>query len=292
MGLMVLALGGCMFGPSATVQDTLVSGTTTGNIQNLGFAVRDGDELYFYNTAAGTYEVGDIIKSNPETEENSLAFHDGGFYMSIVDGSLYYCKEDGIYRAPMDTFEPELLREGHAQQLQILDGQMFFIEDGVIQSALSDGKAVDFSPIKGAACLNVYENKLYYIDSASGQIWQADTNGSDAKMLFDLKAKQFLILDGVFYYIDSEDKQIKRVSAEKLTPETVVPYACSSLNLNAYGMFYTRQMDGKRVLGYSDTNGENEQVIEGNAPSDMYMVCIFNGGLVIVPAEEFDAATE
>jgi|GEM_PF-1929953 len=293
LALTAAALGGCsMFGSVESLKPTLINGTTAGNIQNLGFAVKQDDDLYLYVTSADPYEVGDIVKSNPETGDNSLAMRDGGLYMSIYDGNLYYCKEDGIYRAPMDTFKPELLMEAHASQLQISEGRMIYMEDGVIKSASSDGSAMDFTPIEGAACLNVYENKLFYIDSASGQIWQADTDGLNAEMLFDLNAKQFSILEDVFYYIDSADDNIKRVSDEYRDPETMVPYAVSGFNINLYGMFYTREIDGKWVCCNTDTNGGNEQVIAENGESKRHMVCMFDGGAVILRQEEFGSAAE
>jgi hypothetical protein len=291
--LAVTALGGCsMFGSVESLKPTLMNGTTAGNIQNLGFAVKQDDDLYLYFTSGDTYEVGDIVKSNPKTGHNSLAMRDGGLYMSIYDGNLYYCKEDGIYRAPMDTFKPERLLEGDVSQLQISEGRMVYIEDDVIKSASADGSAIDFSPIEGAACLNVYESKLFYIDSASGQIWQADTDGSNAEMLFDLNVKQFSILEDVFYYIDSADDNIKRVSDEYREPESVMPYPVSGFNINLYGMFYTREIDGKWVCCNADTNGENEQVIAENGESKRHMVCMFDGGAAILGQEEFGTAAE
>ncbi len=293
VALAVSALGGCsMFGSVESLKPTLINGTTAGNIQNLGFAVKQDEDLYFYFTSGDTYEAGDIIKSNPKTGDNSLAMHDGGLYLSIYEDSLYYCKEDGIYRAPMDTFKPELLLEGNAEQLQISGGKMFYIEDGAIKSASANGEAVDFTPIEGASCLTVYENKLFYIDSATGQIWQANTDGSDAEMLFDFDVKQFSILEGVFYYIDSADGNIKRVTADEPSPETVVPYTCSGFNINLYGMFYTREIDGKWVCCNADINGENEQVITDNGESKRHMACMFDGGAVILGQEEFGIAAE
>lgn len=288
VALIVAMLGGCsLFGSSEPLKTTLANGTTTGNIVNLGFAVKQDDDLYFYFTGGDTYEVGDIIKSNPDKGDNSLVMHDGGLYMSVYDGSLYFCKPDGVYRAPMDTDTPELVLECKAEQLQISAGQMFYIEDGTIRSAMTGGEAVEFTSIDGAACLNVYEDKLYYIDSASGQVWQADTDGGNAKRLFDIDAKQFLILEGVFYYIDNGDSHIKRMSADVKDIKTVVPYACSSFNINLYGMFYTREVDGQWVCCYADTEGENEQVIEDSTQSTHHVVCMFDGGAVILGEEDF-----
>ncbi len=293
LALAVTALGGCaLFGSPQSLKPTLINGTTAGNIQNFGFAVKQDEIIFLYYTNGDLYQTGDIVKSNPETGENSLAMHDGGLYMSVYDANLYYCKVDGIYRASMDTFESERLLEVDATQLQISDGKMFYIEDGVINSADANGDAVDFIPIAGAECLNVYENKLLYIDSATGQIWQANTDSSDQKMLFDIDAKQFLILEGVFYYMDNADNNIKRIAEKDAASEIVVPYACSGFNINAYGLYYTREADGKWVCCNADISGKNEQIIAENGESKRHLVCMFDGSAAILGEEEFRIATE
>lgn len=291
--LAALMLGGCsMLTPVKSANEALMNGTTPANIQNLGFAVKQDNDIYFYYADGDDYEVGDIVKSNPQTGDNSFVMHDGGFYMSIYEGSLYYCREDGIYRAPMDTFEPQLLLKASATQLQLSDGQMYYLEDGEIKSASADGQPVDFSPIQGAESLSVYENKLFYIDSASGQVWQAEKDGSAAEVLFDVSAKQYVILDNKLYYIDRNDEQIKRLTIEKKTPQTLVPYVCRTLNINEYGMFYTREVDGKWVCCSADVEGGSEKVIENSETTQRHEICMFGGGALIVGAEDFKTATE
>ena len=291
--VLALMLGGCSaLNPVKSGDEKLTNGTTAGNIQNLGFAAKQDDDLYFYYTGGDTYEVGDIVKSNPQTGDNSFVMHDGGFYISIYENNLYYCREDGIYRAPMDTLEPQLLVQGSATQLQISDGQMYYLEDGVIKSAMADGQPVEFSQVTGAECLSVYENMLFYIDSASGQVWQCEKDGSSPQILFDVSAKQFVILDNKLYYIDRDDEQIKRVTMDKKTPQTLVPYVCRTLNINEYGMFYTREVDGKWVCCSADTEGGTEKVIENSETAQRHMICMFGGGAVIVRAEDFETAAE
>ncbi len=290
---LALMLGGCsMLAPAKSDDEKLMNGTTAGNIQNLGFAAKQGGDLYFYYAGGDDYEIGDIIKSNTNTGDNSFIMHDGGFYMSFYNNSLYYCREEGVYRAPTDTFEPRLLLKGSITQLQLLDGQMYYVEDETIKSADAHGQPVEFSPIENADCLSVYENKLFYIDTASGQVWQADKDGSGAEMLFDVNAKQYVIENDKLYYIDRSDEQIKRVTLNNKTPQTLVPYVCRSLNINAYGMFYTREVDGQWVCCSADSEGGSEKVLENSATAERHKICMFGGGAVIVRTEDLQAAAE
>jgi len=290
--LALLAFGGCsMFSQDTASNERLVNGTTTGNIQNLGFAVMEGSDIYVYYTGEDKFDRADIIKWNPESGDSSRVMADGGLFMSIFDGSLYFCKDDGIYRAPMDTFEQERVLECGARELQIQDGQMFYIEDGTVKSVSTDGENVDFAPIKNAANLAVSADCLYYIDSASGQIWRAGLNGENAAMAFDVNAKQFVPMDGVFYYIDAGDGQIKSVESDS-APKTVVAYPCSGFNVNHYGFFYTREVDGKWVCCSADSKGENEKVIDDSVTSPRFMACMLKESSLIVGEEKFRAAAQ
>lgn len=282
----VAVLGGCsVFGPKKEPLETLVNGTTAGNIVNKGFAVKDGEDLYIYNTSDGEYKIGDIVRSNIKTRKNSLAMQDGGLYMSVYNGYLYYCRQDGIYRASMASFAPERLVEANVTQLQIVGDRLFFVEDGTIKSTDAEGNDVGFAPIEHADCLTAAKDKLYYIDTAGKQIWQAGIDGKDAKKLFDPVVKQFGVVDTVFFYIDEADGFIKRVTEEKTTPVTVVEAKCSGFNVSGYGMFYTREKDGKTVCCNADINGENEQVIKDTPESARHLICMFNEGAIVLPGD-------
>ena len=71
---LVLLAAGCtslsdMFGLGGEEEqpEQLLNGTTTGNILNGGFAVKDGDELLVRYTSGDTYPKGSLVRSNPET---------------------------------------------------------------------------------------------------------------------------------------------------------------------------------------------------------------------------------
>ncbi len=285
----MVVLAGCaplsgLFGSGEEArQEPLLNGTTTGNILNGGFAVKDGDDLLFYYTGS-VYSHGSLVRSNPDTGENSLVHERAGIYMNLVDGMLYYCLEDGIYRTSLDAPAPERVLAGSFSLLQIADGRLYFISDGAVSCAATDGSDMPFTPIQNAACLNVYGEKLYFLDSGTGFIRQADMDGSHQTVLFDKPVDMFYIIDDVIYFIDSADGQIKRMTLELKSLETVVKHPCSGFNVNRSGMYYTRTDDG--LCYNAGPDGLQETVIDDFGESTWHRVCMFGGGALVLRQED------
>jgi hypothetical protein len=289
---MLLALAGCgLLGMDGgeTQEEPLTNGTTTGNILNGGFAVKDGDELLFYYTGGSVYPKGTLVRSNPETGDNSKVMDEAGLYMNLADGTLYYCLDDGIYTAKLDAPQPQRMLEGECSLLQISGGRMFFIRDGAVGSAALDGSSVAFTPVENAACLNVYGSRLYYIDTVSGHIRQAATDGTDARELFDQAVDMFCIIDDVIYYIDSADGLLKRMALE-IDPEsieTLTDQPCSGFNINRSGLYYTLS-DG--LCYNAGADGAQAQAVGDFGTSVWHRACLFGEGALVVRQEDLPSS--
>ncbi|MDD5016738.1 MAG: DUF5050 domain-containing protein [Eubacteriales bacterium] len=267
-------------------EEVYINGTTTGNILNYGFAVRYGDALIFLYTGQGTYDYGSVVRSNPDTGESSLVLEQGGLYMSVVDGCLYYCRPDGVYKAPLDTGEPALVLAQNVSLLQIQDAKMYFIRDGNIGCAGLDGEAADFSEIENAGCLNVYGGAIYYIDTGSGYICKADMDGGNKETVYDQSVEMFYVIEDVIYFIDSADGYIKRMTLALESLETVVADACSGFNVNGQGLYYTRDVDGQSLCCNAGADGYQETVITDFGESAWHIACMFGEGAVVIREED------
>ena len=283
-------LGGCSildeFIGKTDEEEPLINGTTTGNILNYGFAVKDGESLIFLYTGAGVYEKGSVVRSNVETGENSLVLDAGGLYLNIVDDVLYYCRPEGVYKAPLETGEPSLVLPMDVSLLQISDGSMYYISGGVIGCTTTEGEPTDFSNIEDAACLNIYEDAIYYIDTNDGTIWTADMDGTGHEVVYEESVDMFYLIDDVIYFIDSADGYIKRMRLTLEGLETVVEYPCSGFNINFKGMYYTRNVDGKSLCCNAGTDGYQETVIEDFGESAWHIACMFGEGAVVIKEED------
>lgn len=285
---LLVCLGGCsLIGDIGQPEpEVLIGGTMTANILNYGFAVQDEEDILFLYTGEDTYEYGSVVRSNPQSGENSLVLDEGGLYMSIVDDSLFYCRPDGVYRAPLDTKQQSLIMEGNVSLLQFYESNMYFIKDGGIESASVDGTETDFTRIDNAQWLNVYNDGIWYVDTQTGYIHEADMNGNNDTLVLDTGVDMFYILDDVIYYIDSADGYIKRMAMEDMEPETVVAYPCSGFNINRDGMYYTRNVDGYSLCCTADVDGQQENIIEDFGQSKWHVVCMFGDGAMVIGQED------
>jgi len=286
LALIAAALGGCSLMDSIvdTPEDPITSGTTAGNILNGGFGVKDGDDLVFVYTSGGAYEYGSFVRSNPETGENSLVMGDGGLYMNLSSGVLYYCRPDGIYKAKLSDPQPEKVVEGKAELLQVSGDAMYYVTDGVILSSSLDGKTTDFEPVIGADNLVVAEEEIYYMDAESGAVFMCDSDGGSKSEVFAGPVEMFAISGGKLYYIDAGNGHLMRTALDGEN-ETVVAARCSGFNVNLGGIYYTRVIEGKSVCCSADTDGAQEQVIEDFGESAWHVSCMWGEGAIVLPVE-------
>lgn len=289
---LLFALAGCfqMGDLEASMADSVVNGTTAGNILNRGYAVVYGVDLYYFYAGGTQYDFGDLVTVPLTSSETRLAMKEAGLYMNIVNDTLYYCLHDGIYRAPLETFERERVLECAATLLQFSGERMYYLENGTIKSATPDGKETDFSPITGADCLNVYNDMLYYINTSDGRVWQAQPDGTHAALFLDQRVSMFCLFAEYIYYIDSTDGCLKKMAlgVDSAMPVTIVPYPCSGFNVNQLGVFYTRSVDGENLCCSAKLDGSDEQIITQAGSSARHLICMFNEGSLVIAQEELD----
>ncbi|MGI5848825.1 MAG: DUF5050 domain-containing protein [Christensenellales bacterium] len=283
------ALCGCSLLQGITGMDSTpepaINGTTTGNILNYGFAVKDGDDIIFVYTGQDIYDYGSVVRSDPKTGESSLVLDKGGLYMNLVDGYLFYCRKDGIYKTSLDTREPACILAGKVSLLQISDSLMYYVKDGAIDCATLDGQSTGFSTIENADCLNVYGNIIYYRDTSSGYICSAHINGDSPSVLYDQSVDMFYITDNVVYFIDSANGFIRKTELDFQKIETVISYPCKGFNVNRSGMYYTRDIEGESLCCKA-VDGQQETVITDFGESAWHIACMWNEGAMVLREED------
>lgn len=290
--VLIATLGGCQllnFGgqePETEPTNTVVNGTTTGNILNYGFGVQYGEELIFSYTGQGVYPIGSIVRSNPESGENSLVLEDGGLYMSIVADTLYYCRADGVYKTALDNPAPQLVLAKNVSQLQIVGGNMYYIENGAIDSSTISGEPRDFSRIENAKDLNVYSRNIYYIGTDDGYIYIAEIDGTDAKVFLQKSVDMLIVERGNVYFIDSISGYIQSIAEGTSEVVTVVEFACAGFNVNSSNLYYTRTINGIGTCFLARPDGSKEETIADFGDSDWHVVCMWGERAIIVRIED------
>jgi hypothetical protein len=266
----------------------LTNGTTTGNILNYGFSVKDGDDLIFRYMSGEAYKIGSMVRSNPDTGENNLIMEDGGLYMNLVGDVLYYCKPEGVFRADIYDAQPELIIDRDVRLLQISDGVMYYIENGTLDSRTTNGDENGFEPIENADCLNVYSGMLYYINTEDGYIYSAELDGSGSKIVIAKSVAMFCIMDDDIYYIDGVTGYIVRLGLEGKLAVAIVEYACTGFNINRSSMYYTRYINGEGTCCNADLYGRNEEKLTEFGDSSWHVVCMYDTGALLAKTEDFE----
>ena len=266
----------------------LTNGTTTGNILNYGFSVKDGDDLIFRYMSGEAYAIGSTVRSNPDTGENNLIMEDGGLYMNLVGDMLYYCKPEGVFRADIYDPQPELILGSDVRLLQISDGVMYYIGDGTLDARTTNGEEIGFEPIENADCLNVYSGKIYYINTEDGYIYSADLDGSGSKIVIAKSVSMFCIMDDNIFYIDATTGYIVRLGLEGRLAVAIVEYTCTGFNINRSNMYYTRYINGVGTCCNADLDGGNEETLAEFGDSSWHVVCMYNTGALLAKAEDFE----
>lgn len=291
LGLGLLLAGCSLFGGNSNLSKEplpIVNGTTAGNILNYGFCIKNGDELIFQYTSGESYPLGSTVCSNPETGENSLLMEDGGLYMNIVDGWLYYCRQDGVFKAEIESPQPELVLEADIKQLQINDGIMYYIEDDTIKSSTIEGEDTEFSPIENADCLNVYGDRLYYKSTEDGYIYSSKIDGSNIRTELAHEVAMFIIMDDMIYYLDGITGYLVRMELNGKLAVAIVEQAITGFNINRSNMYYTRYINGVGTCCNADIDGGNEQQLSEFGDSQWHIVCMYNTGALLAKQEEME----
>jgi len=289
--LLVFTLGGCqLFGGSSINSEPLpiVNGTTAGNILNYGFCAKNGDELIWLYTAGDALPIGCTIRSSPEAEDSEMLMEDGGLYMNIVDGWLYYCKPEGVFKADLEDPQPQLVMEKDIKQLQISGGNMYYIEDGTLNCSTLDGADTNFAPVENADSLNVYGDKLYYINTDDEYIYSADLDGGNIETVLADEASMFIVMDDTLYYIDGITGYLVKKELSGVLAVAIVEEALTGFNINRSNMYYTRYVSGVGMCCNADVDGGNEQQLKEFGDSKWHIVCMYNTGSLLARQEEVE----
>jgi hypothetical protein len=132
----------------------------------------------------------------------------------------------------------------------------------------------------------VYGDKLYYIDTGSGNIYQAALDGSNPQELYDRPVDMFYIIDDVIYYIDREDGLLKRMALviDPESIETLTDKLCSGFNVNRNGLYYTLKDDG--LCYNAGADGLQARAIGNFGESDWHRACLFGDGALVIRQED------
>ncbi len=173
-----------------TINNELQMANIYSNAANLGRIIKKGDYLYFRDSQNG------LIKHNTITNEKETIYNDGVVNnMNLIDNTIYFRDEVGIYYIDLSTYETECIHKFNYANVRPQAGMMFItgneiyfkgstfgIEkmnlDGSNHKVLYSSEIMDFA---------VYENKIYFIDKNQDAFYFMNTDGTDRKLFTDIE---------------------------------------------------------------------------------------------------------
>ena len=163
-------------------------GNTSGNISNGAIAAQTGDTIYYVLPTHPGYEmlIGDLIKTNTDGSIMTVLFSGVRPYcLNIANGWLYYIADGLIYKVREDGKENTLITSGYSGQdfMQGLTTQEFY---SIYRMAVVDDwiycRAFDFDRT----------NVIYRINADSGEVEQL--------YQIDGSMNGFAVYDGWIYF--------------------------------------------------------------------------------------------
>jgi len=198
-------------------QDEYVGlGNSMQNLQCGGIAAQQGNWIYFRNDNDG----GKLYKARPDDSAMTALTKDAVNYINVWGDWIYYVNQSDknkIYRVRTDGTENTKLLDYGANYMLFVGGKLYFSYAGnglFLYRMDADGKNLKQMNKQVIYQLTYHKGMLYYavgFVNKAKRIWAIKPDGSDDKMLIDLKI-DLVMFDGDRIYYRDYTKQLRLIS--------------------------------------------------------------------------------
>ena len=242
------------------IEDEEALGNSLGNINNYGYLAESEDYIFY------VHDHMSLIRADKNFENPlDLISQTSGFGISnlnVVEDWIFYSKGDKYKRMRLDGSEEETIYNmTYVYDLHIRGNWIYFInteDDFRIYKMDINGSNIESFLNISATDIAVYEDRLYFsypmISEATnkGRIESIGLDGYDKRDELDVIARDIIIHDGYFYYINTDDKLSRAQMNKDAREEILTEEKINSFAITDYGVYYT--------LGYHD----QPHIIDGN----------------------------
>lgn len=253
------------------------TGNFIGNIINGGFAVRQGDWIYFRKQN----DLGSIYKTNVLDENKIYKLNsDNAMYINVVGEWLYY-KDYGqpgaIYKMKTDGSNRDKLIEDKVSFITVINDWIYYQNESdgdKIYKIKTDGSSRSLVCSDATYSLNVIGNWIYYRnDSDKNRIYKIKTDGSNKMKLTEERCYDNILVDGDWiYYIDwlRELYKVKldgsnktKVSNSKIS-QFIISHGMIFFTLKSndyWGSLYKMDLKGKNITKLDNDQSANMSIV-------------------------------
>lgn len=281
--LAVLIMGGTfyMYAKNRTVyNDSPISGNTAGNLYNGGLYCEFEGKVYFSNA----YDEGDLYSMNPDETNIKKLNTDTVQYINVAGKHIYYAKNNlnektstalfrgnlfGVYRMNLDGSNIVSLSNEPSGVVSLATNtvlyQNYSADTGLTLCEIGID-AENSSPIEDTA-INpscIVDNIMYYIDTASLNIYQMDTVTYKKTKLYDQKAWMITYDNGYLYFMDADhDYHLVRMNLNRHEIETIINARIDTYNLYEEMIYYQESGDSPQFCRIKKDGSDWEKILDG-----------------------------
>ncbi len=246
------------------VTGTSQYGNTAGNLINSGIVCESGNKIFYYNKSDNKKLY---VMNSDGSGKAPIGNVQGAMELNVMGDYVYY-QAGGIYRVKIKDGTVETLIASDCHNMVVTNSAIIYTKtDNGVNKVFKmnlDGSGEVVLSENLASGLNVYEDKVYYINgSDSGRIYSMNLDGSDDSVFLSSKNVQELLVDsGWVYYVSnsSDGNHIYCISADGVgEPVEIISDSCSNINMYAGYLFYYNASDD--TLCYSTGDGSLEVVL-------------------------------
>ncbi|MBM7573416.1 S-layer homology domain-containing protein [Aquibacillus albus] len=231
-------------------------GNEFGNILNSGNFTSENGWTYYGDQGISKWKSDDV---NSVPEELSSHEVDDVFNMNVVYDWIYYINayDQSIYKMTINGTEREKIVNGPAIWLSVVDDTMVYTKENKVYTANTDG--LEEKELASGTVAHLYNDEVLYMNE-NAELHKVKLDGTEKQKIAD-KVREFDISGTSVYFINNEDNQLYKVNLDGTNLETVTNHPIVSFKVKNDWIYYTEpeewhlykmQKDGSSVTQLSD----------------------------------------
>ncbi|MBN2557887.1 MAG: DUF5050 domain-containing protein [Clostridia bacterium] len=223
---------------------------------NILFSINaiDGWVYFLQEPAQGVFKV------RADGSEKTKLIDEYCEYLYVADGFIYFKNIDDklVYKAGPGGENSSVLFEDRVGCFCLVDGYIFYTEEYYLDSRLyrvrTDGTDKELIFPERCDRVNVDGDRLFVIRSEDNTVWSMKSNGSDARMIEGVIARNMNVADGWIYFGNLlEGEKLYKVKTDGSGMEKLSDMTAASISLTKDWIYF----DSYRI---SRSGGEPETV--------------------------------
>lgn len=237
-------------------------GNTSGNLNNSGFSVKDGNWVYYLGLKDSNTDGIYRIKANSDKKEKVSS--DYGLYLNKVGNNIYYLdRTSGSYDiAKMKTSgenKEVIIKDVDTDKITVVDNWIYYFKDAKFCRAKTNGEGKQILSKKSVESYEVVGKWIYYsyINEGKYTIAKMKTNGEDVTKLDGDTSRVFFVNNNIYYIYENYNENDSEYNYELYKIKTNGKDKTKVADIGENIKFNGINFDGDRIY-YTKVNEDDD----------------------------------